>query len=154
MLTIYAHHSAFVRIQKFAELAHLEVASIGALPLPPSLWKWDGLVRTERGVYELRLNLRDQRVSDRDLLTLEHHYYPDAFPNSYIEAAKRLPEVQKVLWFARFPVTRFRKEGAEAVVEISDLRFVQTRRDRPAAFTYRVRFGSGGSILSQGWARP
>jgi hypothetical protein len=127
------------------------VESIGALPLPPSLWHWDGLVRTERGVYELRMDLADKPASDGELLTLEHHYFPDAPPNSYIEVAKRLPEVQKVLWFSRFPVTRFHKEGDVAVVEIADIRFVQVRRDRPAAFTYRVRLDSAGNVLSQGW---
>ncbi len=149
--TIYAHHVALLRIQKFAELDRLQVESIAALPLPPSLWHWDGLVRTERGVYELRMDLADKPASDGELLSLEHHYYPDAPPNSYIEVAKRLPEVQKVLWFSRFPVTRFHKEGDVAVVEVSDIRFVQTRRDRPAPFTYRVRFGSAGNVLSQGW---
>jgi hypothetical protein len=64
-----------------------------------------------------------------------------------------LPEVQKVLWFARFPVTRFRKEADAAIVEISDLRFVETRRDRPAAFTYRVRFDADGNVVSQGWVK-
>jgi len=151
--TVYAHHVAFARIQKFVELGHLHVASIGALPLPPSLWHWDGLVRTDRGVYELRMDLSDKPASDAELLTREHHYYPDAYPNSYIEAARRLPEVQKVLWFARFPVTYFHKESDTSVVEISDIRFVQTRRDRPAAFTYRVRFGAEGNVLSQGWVK-
>lgn len=150
-LTVYAHHIALARMQKFAELDHLRVESIGALPLPPSLWHWDGLVRTERGVYELRMDLSEKPVRDGDLLTLEHRYYPDAFPNSYIEAAKRLPEVQKVLWFVRFPVTRFHKEGGDAVVEISDLRFSRARPDRPPSFTYRVRFGAEGQVLSQGW---
>jgi hypothetical protein len=149
--TVYAHHAAYARIQKFAELGHLQVASIGALPLPPSLWHWDGLIRTDRGVYELRMDLSDKAASDTELLTREHHYYPDAHPNSYIDAARRLPEVQKVLWFARFPVTYFHKESDVAVVEISDIRFVQTRRDRPASFTYRVRFGPDGNVLSKGW---
>jgi membrane-bound metal-dependent hydrolase YbcI (DUF457 family) len=149
--TVYAHHAAYARIQKFAELGHLQVASIGALPLPPSLWHWDGLIRTDRGVYELRMDLSDKTASDTELLTREHHYYPDAHPNSYIDAARRLPEVQKVLWFARFPVTYFHKESDVAVVEISDIRFVQTRRDRPASFTYRVRFGPDGNVLSKGW---
>src|SRR6266699_1912102 len=148
----YAHHVAFSRIQKFAELDHLQVESIGALPLPPSLWHWDGLVRTARGVYELRMDLAGKPVNDGELLALEHHYYPDAPPNSYIEIATRLPEVQKVLWFSRFPVTRFHKEGDVAVVEISDIRFVQTRRDHPPSSMYRVRFGTDGSVLSQGWA--
>jgi membrane-bound metal-dependent hydrolase YbcI (DUF457 family) len=150
--TVYAHHVALSRIQKFAELDHLQVESIGALPLPPSLWRWDGLVRTARGVYEQRMDLADKPVNDGELLALEYHYYPDAPPNSYIEVAKRLPEVQKVLWFSRFPVTRFHKEGDVAVVEISDIRFIQTRRDRPPSFTYRVRFGTDGNVLSQGWA--
>jgi membrane-bound metal-dependent hydrolase YbcI (DUF457 family) len=151
--TIYAHHVALLRIQKFAELYPLQAESIGALPLPPSLWRWDGLVRTERGVYELRMDLADKPLNDGKLLTLEHRYFPDAPPNSYIEVAKRLPEVQKVLWFSRFPVTRFHKEGDVAVVEISDIRFVQTRRDRPAPFTYRVRFSLDGNILLQGWVK-
>ena len=149
--TFYAHHAALSRVEKFAQLDHLQVESIGALPLPPSLWHWDGLVRTERGVYELRMDLADKVANDGELLALEHRYFPDAPPNSYIEVARRLPEVQKVLWFSRFPVTRFHKEGDLAVVEISDIRFAPMRRDRPAAFTYRVRFDPAGNVLSQGW---
>jgi len=149
--TLYAHHVAYARIQKFAKLYPLQVESIGALPLPPSLWNWDGLVRTDRGVYELRMDLSERPASDVELLAREHHYYPDAPPNSYIDAARSLPEVQRVLWFARFPVTRFHKEADVAVVEISDIRFVQERRDRPAPFTYRVRLSPGGDVLSKGW---
>jgi hypothetical protein len=91
------------------------------------------------------------KPSDTELITQEHHYYPDAFPNSYIDAARRLPEVQKVLGFARFPVTRFHKEGDVAIVEFADIRFQSARRDRPASFTYRVRFAADGSVLSKGW---
>ncbi|OLC96089.1 MAG: hypothetical protein DMG35_09535 [Acidobacteria bacterium] len=151
VLTFVAHRVAVARIHKFAELDHLQVEAIGALPLPPSFWHWDGLVRTERGVYELRMDLSDKPASDGELLALEHRYYPDAPANSYIESAKRLPEVQKVLWFARFPVTRFHKEGDDAIVEISDLRFPRARPGRPASFTYRVRFGADGNVVSQGW---
>jgi hypothetical protein len=86
-------------------------------------------------------------------LPIEYRFYPDAPANSYIEAAKQLPQVQTVLWFSRFPVIRFHKEGGDAVVEISDLRFPHLRPDRPAAFTYRVRFGATGAVLSQGWAK-
>jgi membrane-bound metal-dependent hydrolase YbcI (DUF457 family) len=150
-LALFAHQIAFARIQKFADLDHLQVQSIGALPLPPSLWHWDGLVRTPRGVYELRMDLSDIPANDIELLAREHHYYPDAYPNSYIDAARRMPEIQNVLWFARFPVTRFHKEGDVAVVEFSDIRFVQTRRDRPASFTYRVRLDANGNVLSKGW---
>lgn len=149
-----AHQVAFERIQEFAAQENVEVQSLGALPLPPSLWHWDGLVRAPRGVYEVRMDLSDglfRRGPSINAAVIERTFYPDAFPNLFIEAARQLPEVQKVLWFSRFPVTRFRKEGLDAIVEFTDLRFVQLRRDRPAAFTYRVRFSSDGQVLSQGW---
>jgi len=78
--------------------------------------------------------------------------FPDAPSNSLIQQAGQLPDVQKVFWFDRFPVTRFHKEGTESIVEILDLRFPPVRPDRPAAFTYRVRFDAAGNVISQGWA--
>jgi membrane-bound metal-dependent hydrolase YbcI (DUF457 family) len=157
----YAHHVALQRVDKFSSSLHLEVQSQGALPFPPSLWHWDGLVLTPHGVYELRTNLSEESsevqaasASPEGDSSLSYRFYPDAPPNPYIDAAKRLPEVQTVVWFARFPVTRFHKEGAEAVVEISDLRFPQMRPDRPASFTYRVRLAADQTVLSQGWVRP
>jgi membrane-bound metal-dependent hydrolase YbcI (DUF457 family) len=157
----YAHHIALARVNAFSSALHLEAQSQGALPSPPSLWHWDGLVLTQRGVYELRMNLSGESsdvqaagapAPSDSLLT--YRFYPEAAPNPYIEAARRLPEVQTVLWFARFPVTRFHKEGPDAIVEISDLRFAQLRPDRPSSFTYRVRLAADQTVLSQGWVKP
>jgi hypothetical protein len=159
-LTVYAHGIALARAKQFAAFEHLEVLSLAALPFPPSFLNWDGLIRTPRGVYELRMDLSKKSAitgvnSAQPIATatLEYSFFPDAFPNSYIESAKLLPEVQKVLWFARFPVTHFHREGRDAVVEFSDLRFAKIRPDRPASFTYRVRLGPSGEVLSQGWLR-
>jgi membrane-bound metal-dependent hydrolase YbcI (DUF457 family) len=156
----YAHQEALRRVVQFAKNKNLQVEALGALPLPPSLWRWDGLIRTPRGVYEFRLDLSDELLrdgggatSDGNKGVIERIYYPDAFPNPFIAEALRLPEVQKVLWFARFPVTRFHKEGSQAIVEISDLRFPTIRKDRPAGFTYQVKFAQDGTVLSQGWLR-
>jgi membrane-bound metal-dependent hydrolase YbcI (DUF457 family) len=145
----YAHRVALERVKQFASLFQLQVESLGALPFPPSLWHWDGLVNTPHGVYEVRLDLSEPPP----LASIEHRYYPDAIPNQYIDAAKRLPAVQTVLWFARFPVTRFHKEGSDAIVEIYDARFPQVRRDRPASFTYRIKMDESGAVISQGWER-
>jgi membrane-bound metal-dependent hydrolase YbcI (DUF457 family) len=159
-LAIFAHHKALQRTKKFAEFQGVHVDSLGALPLPPSLWNWDGLIRTQRGVYELRMDLSQPSgipdsagaaAASQTLFT--YRYFPDAPLNNLIQQARQLPEVQKVFWFDRFPVTRFHKEGTESIVEILDLRFPQVRPDRPAAFTYRVRFDSAGNVISQGWAR-
>ena len=159
-LAVYFHHNALARVDKFASLLRLDVQSRGALPFPPSVLNWDGLVLTPHGVYEMRMDLSGepgtaQAASSVDPTSeLSYRFYPDAPENSYIDAAKRLPEVQKVLWFARFPVTRFRKEGDQAIVEISDLRFPQIRPDRPSSFTYQVRFDLNGNVISQGWLKP
>ncbi len=157
---IYAHQVAYGRVREFAAQQNLQVEAIGALPLPPSLWHWDGLVRAPRGVYETRMDLSEglfQKTKPDDGYSgpkvIERTYYPDALPNSWIEEARQLPEVQKVLWFARFPVTRFHKEGDEAVVEFSDLRFPHMRSNQSSSFTYRVRFASSGSVIAKGWVR-
>jgi membrane-bound metal-dependent hydrolase YbcI (DUF457 family) len=158
-LAISFHQSALARVQKFAAAEQVDVQAIGALPLPPSPWHWDGLVRAPRGVYETRIDFGassdtvQAAGSQSAALPIEYRYYPDAPTNSYIEAAKRLPTVQTVLWFARFPVTRFHKEGNDAIVEISDLRFPHLRPDRPASFTYRVSFDAAGKVLDQGWVK-
>lgn len=151
-----AHHAAFERVKQFAAAQKIDVQAMGALPFPPSLWHWDGLVRARDGVYETRLDLSEslfQKTDPNEVETITRTFYPDAIPNEYTAAARRLPEVQEVLWFARFPVIQFHKEGHVAVVEISDKRFPQIRRGRPGGFTYQVRFSAPGKVLSQGWLR-
>jgi membrane-bound metal-dependent hydrolase YbcI (DUF457 family) len=159
-LAVVAHHRALDRIGKFAAFQGVQVDSIAALPLPPSILNWDGLIRTPRGVYELRSDLSQPSgipASDgppaASQAAFTYKYFPDAPANKFIERARQLPEVGKVLWFDRFPVTRFHLEGTEAVVEILELRFPQTRPDRPAPFTYRVRFDLSGNVISQGWGK-
>jgi membrane-bound metal-dependent hydrolase YbcI (DUF457 family) len=157
-LAVMAHHAALVRVKNFAAMQKLEVQNLGALPLPPSLWRWDGLVRTPRGVYELRMDLTQKSAfeataNEAQRLPIEYRFYPEASPNVYIEAARELPAVQKVLWFDRFPVTRYREENGESVVEFADMRFAQVHTGHAAPFVYRVRFGPGGNVLSQGWAK-
>jgi membrane-bound metal-dependent hydrolase YbcI (DUF457 family) len=158
--TTYAHHAAMQRVRDFIAFEKIQPESIGALPFPPSLVNWDGLVRTSRGVYELQMDLTQKNpfVVKTDVpaatdasSTIEYKYLPDAPPNVWIQKAKSLPEVQKVFWFARFPVTRFHMENGEAIVEISDARFPKIRPDRPGGFTYRVRFDAAGNVLNKGW---
>jgi len=169
-LAVFAHLSALSRVKNFAVLQRLDVQSIGALPFPPSLWRWDGLVRTAGGVYEIRMDLSQKSpfeiptgVNSADAghstdtqperPAIEYRFYPEAHPNVYIEAAKELPQVQKVLWFDRFPVTRYHEEAGDPIVEFSDMRFPQIRRGRTPSFAYRVRFSPAGNVLEQGWEK-
>jgi membrane-bound metal-dependent hydrolase YbcI (DUF457 family) len=161
-LALFAHHAALERVRGFIALEQVQPESFGALPYPPSLLNWDGLVRTSRGVYDVPIDLSKRNSfietegvasADSNAPAIEYKYSPDAPANLWIMRAKRLPEVQKVLWFARFPVTQFRMENGEAIVEISDLRFPRMRPDRPGGFTYRVRFDANGKVISKGWRR-
>ena|SRR5437870_4635029 len=160
-LTVYAHHMALERVKSFVSFEKLQPEVFGALPYPPSLLNWDGLVRTSRGVYEFQIDLSRKNsfaaqtassVIDVSAPAIEFKYLPDTPENFWIARAKRLPEVQKVFWFARFPVTRFHMENGQPVVEISDARFPSMRPDRPGGFTYRVRFDAAGNVSTKGWA--
>ena len=153
----YAHHVALERVRAFASSLHLEVQSVAATPMPPSLWHWSGLVLTPRGVYETRMDLSDAlfgKGGAKDPEAIERTYYRDAEPNAYIARARQLKAVQELMWFSRFPVTWFHREGGNGVVEIFDARFPQIRRDRPRSFTYRIEFSPSGEVLSQGWEKP
>src|SRR6266436_5910712 len=84
-LAVFAHHNALERIKKFAEFQGVHAESIGALPLPPSLWNWDGLIRTPRGVYELRMDLSQpsgipdsSRAAANSQTPFTYKYFPDA----------------------------------------------------------------------------
>ena len=166
-LAVFAHHFALSRVKNFAAMQKLDVQSMGTLPFPPSLWRWDGLVRTAGGVYEVRIDLSQKSpfeipsgaTAERppgiqpERPAIEYRFYPEANPNVYIKAAKELPEVQKVLWFDRFPVTRYHEEAGEPIVEFSDMRFPRMGKGRTPSFTYQVRFDPGGKVLEQGWAK-
>ena len=174
----FVHRAAFTRLEKFAEAQHIDARAMAAFPLPPSIAHWDGIILAPRGVYETHIDFGDLSgdadanrtlVSMTDLRSaansqtpaadlsrarqlppIEYSYYPDAPSNPFIEAAKHLPQVETFFWFARFPITRFHKEGTDSVVEFFDARF--PHRDRgPSPFTFQVRFDASGGVLSQGW---
>lgn len=149
-LAVLAHHAALWRITRFAARQQITAENLGALPLPPSLANWDGLIRTPRGVYEVRMNLLEHFTPKPDD-PIEYIYYPDSPPNEIVGTARQLPEVQTYLWFARFPVFRWRKDGANTVAEFADLRFFQ-RRGR-SSFTYRVTFDANRKVIQQGWLK-
>jgi membrane-bound metal-dependent hydrolase YbcI (DUF457 family) len=144
LLCTAAHHAALGRVKAFAAARGVPAEQVAALPLPPSAAGWDGLIRTPDGVWEARINLLSRAQP-------EFHFYMDAQANGYLDAARQLPRVHKYLWFARFPVYRFRERDGHAVVEISDLRFFG-RSTRLQPFTFRVEFDAAGRVVEQGWA--
>jgi hypothetical protein len=146
LLCTAAHFVALSRLEKFATEQKISAEKIGVLPSAPSLLYWDGLIRTERGAYRLHENLLSQEA-------LEYDFFPDTAPANLLDAARKVPETQTYLWFARFPIYTFRRVGGADTIEIKDLRFMMRMRGRTPSFTYRVTFDADGNVVQHGMAR-
>lgn len=144
------HHLALGRVKAFAARKNLAVESWGALPAPPWVFHWSGLVLTPAGVHQREFSLLGAGEP-------EFAFHPHAAPNRYIELAERLPAVKTFRWFARFPLVSYRAYGIGAeslhIVEYTDLRFsLRVRRRRnPPAFTYRVLLNAAGDVGGAGF---
>jgi len=150
-----AHRAALARTETFAEARHLRVENLGALPAPPSVATWEGLVRTPEGVYRLPMDLRHAAMPDAV-------YYADTASSRTIRDADDLRPVQVYLWFARFPWFRWSDRDGQRVLDISDLQFLRTTegpanatiRPSAASFTMEVTFDRSGHAVSADWAKP
>lgn len=139
-----AHHAAIRRVADFAAANHLAVDRLGAIPLPPSLLDWGGVIRATDGVYASRFDLRD---SDDPAF----HFTSDSPPDSFTARALQLPEVKLYWTFARFPIIRSSVEDGHHIVDFLDQRFITRRKESSQPFTYRVVFDSGGHVVEEGW---
>lgn len=137
-----AHHVALARVDQYALANHISIERIGAIPLPPSLLDWGGVIRSHDGVYASRFDLRQADA-------LAFYFRPDSPPNSFTALAVQLPEVRLYWSFARFPVIRTSMEDGHHVVDFFDQRFIS--RQEPQPFTYRVVFDDDGEVIEEGW---
>lgn len=141
-----AHGAALRRVEDFAARNHIEADRLGALPLPPCLLDWGGVIRSRGGVYAARFDLRDSSEP-------QFAFTADSPQTSYTARAVGLPEVRLYWSFARFPVVRTATEGDLHVVEFFDQRFM-TRERQPGErqpFTYRVVLDDDGNVVEEGW---
>ena len=139
-----AHHAALLRTRNFAAANGIPIDRIAALPLPPSLLDWGGVLRTTDGVYQSRFDLRDPAAPAFD-------YSADSPPNEFVARALLLPEVQLYWSFARFPVIRTSSEPGRHYVDFNEHRFITRKRQGPAPFSYRVVFNDAGDPIEEGW---
>jgi membrane-bound metal-dependent hydrolase YbcI (DUF457 family) len=164
-LAAAAHHKALADVNRFAAEQHLDVARVAALPLPPMLTHWAGLVSTSEGVWRATFHEPSGRIESAQ-------FYGDAQSIPFAGKARKLRDVQTYLWFARFPVWRLVPQGAdETAIEISDVRFFRERdpfatddppgsrkepgpQARRAGFTFQIIFDAQGQIISHGFKQP
>ncbi|MGH9679856.1 MAG: hypothetical protein ACRD4Y_07880, partial [Candidatus Acidiferrales bacterium] len=159
-----AHRKAVAIASEFAAERHLHPDAIAALPLPPTLTHWAGMISTPDGLWRTTFRVPDGKVDTAE-------YYASADSNRFIEKAKSLRDVQVYLWFARFPIWRVEHVQGDTVAEVTDVRFFRrnfqqweddvqpsSRSTRAGGgspgFTYRIVFDSAGKIVSDGFRRP
>lgn len=140
-----SHFSAVRRVERMVREKNLEVRIIGAVPQPLSPFRWTGLALTSEGVYQGWFNVLESKPT-------EFRFFPSS-NNGYVTRAGELPQVQTYLWFARFPVVRYRHDADRHIVEYGDQRF-QSSRNQGSNFSFRVTFDDRGQVLYQGFARP
>jgi membrane-bound metal-dependent hydrolase YbcI (DUF457 family) len=141
-----AHQRALERVRIFAVGHGIVPERYAALPMPPSLWNWSGLIRTGDGVYVSHFDLREPGPP-------QFHFVTNSPPSEFTEEALRLKDVQTYLWFARFPIVHTIAADDRDVVEFGDARFRMARGRAPSPFTFQVIFNSDGKLLAERWLR-
>lgn len=145
-LCVIAHERALARVDAFARSVGADVERRAALPAPPSLRWWSGLIETPTGIYRVSVHLSDPNPP-------AYRFFPNAAKNFYLEKAASSASVQTFLWFARFPWVRYREENGFHIVEYADLQFVGARRDRNFPWTLQVFLDHSGQVVRSGLLR-
>ena len=140
-----AHFVGLEQVKQFSRARALAVEAQAALPQPLSPFRWSGLVLTPEGVYQSWFHVLEADAP-------EFEFFPTA-RNEFVARAERLPAVKTYLWFARFPLVRYRKTGGLHLVEYTDLRF-QVPRNRSSPFVFRITFNAQGKVLAYGFRAP
>lgn len=161
--TAVMHGKAIANVENFVLTNNLRAETSAALPLPPTLTHWSGLIGTPDGVWRTTFHLPSGEIE-------RTQFYSSAKSDRFVDAARKLRGVQVYLWFARFPVWRVTHRGDSTVVDVSDVRFFReydpevianapgprgfaTVRTDPAGFTFEVVFNAAGQPVSTGFRR-
>ena len=153
-----AHHARFPARETICRAAKAGSARRSArCRLPPSIWHWDGLVRAPRGVYEVRMDLSDDSTKRRDANATARssrtRIIQTRLPMNTLKWRGNFPRCKRSCGSRDFPSRSFTKKAATPSWSFLIYAFPQIRRDRPASFTYRVRFSADGKGITQGWVR-
>jgi membrane-bound metal-dependent hydrolase YbcI (DUF457 family) len=141
----FAHRVALERTARLASRNLISMRSIAALPAPPSLFRWSGLVEEENGFARIPIDLtaEEDPVVER---------YINTSPLPYEPARGASPELQTYLWFARFPWITATESAAGTVINYRDLQFVRPDPRAVPPFTFRLQFDPAGKLIAAGLA--
>jgi hypothetical protein len=163
ILAATAHRKALAYTEDFARSHQLHVEKLAALPLPPTLTHWSGVINTPEGVWRTTFHVPGGTLERAQL-------YADAGSDPYVAEAEHLRDVQVYLWFARFPIWQVTRSEGRTVADVTDVRFFRGETSEAsntpqqpgrmpgmrnaAGFTFEVVFDSVGHVISHGFKRP
>ncbi len=164
-LCAYNHSWALNLANRYSTEKGIGAQKVASLPQPLSPFFWGNYILTEKRVYAGFVNLIGDseavKRSDGNFLSrFSSRYQPirliqyrawDRFDDSpWVKRALELEGVQTFLWFARFPVARYKGMiNGNNRVEFFDLRFGLLAMRRP--FLYGVDFDQEGNVVFQGF---
>jgi membrane-bound metal-dependent hydrolase YbcI (DUF457 family) len=158
------HQKALADVDEFAAAHHLARENRAAIPLPPTLTHWAGLISTPEGVWRITFHEPGRIVEGAQ-------FYPGPASDRYVREARNLRDVQVYLWFARYPIWQVSQQGGQTTVDVSDVRFFREEdprantetmqptllpgiRPNPTGFTFEVVFDASGHPVESGFKRP
>ena len=140
-LCAMAHRAALTRVEEFGKLNGAVPGGVAAIPAPPSLWQWSGLVKQPKGIYRGAIDLTASGYP-------VYSFFPNAEDNRDVQAAEARADMQTFLWFARFPwITYQQNQDGTGIVEMKDIQFLWPPRGNRHPFTFHVSFDGQGHVL-------
>lgn len=109
-----AHHLALQKVESVARSASVRVLASSALPQPLSIFSWNGLIQTPRGVHRMFFSPFDDTVRVQEFKNEK---------GKLVDAVLHEQVVQRYLSFARHPWISLSRNEEGGVVEIQDLQF-------------------------------
>jgi len=137
LFCFYARGISSERLDDYARERSLDVvrSSVYPRPLAPIFWLW--AIETEDSFYKIKVNILKNDIKDIQKIAKSEE-------NNFIKLAKGLDVVKLYLWFADFPVERYKNENGQNIVEFYDLRFGVIPNKTP--FLLRVVFDEKESL--------
>lgn len=145
VLTLGIHEYAAHRVRRAAAEKNIVSQKISALPQPLSVFRWVGLVQTEKGVHQAFFSVFDDSIEFENLPHAE---------GKLVEAAKQHERGRWYMQFAHHPLILSEAENGGQSVEIRDLQFnapprlikaLGIKRRRPP-FTLLFRYDAAGVL--------
>ena len=164
-LAAAAHHKALADVQRFAAAQHLQVESLAALALPPTLTHWVGLVSTPEGVWRTTFHEPGGAIENTQLYLAAQSAPAD---RRGTEAA-RCPDLSVVCpisGLARVHAAKETRQRLKSPMCDSSAKGIPLRSPtRPSqngsappvprtGFTFEIVFDAQGRVISHGFKEP